>query len=345
MKLNYVNKIIDQNIDIKKLRPNNSYDNLIEKRTYGLENLIEDNRIPQKYLENRACPSCGFIILSGEGSAFEFYKDYFYGVSCTNCNLVFINPVLNSEIYEKLYKSEIYQDIVKTLGEDSHAYRKEKFGKERIDLVEEFHKSTLSKNLLDIGCSTGFVIEEADDRGWLATGIELNPSAVSFGRSKGLFIIDKPIEDIDFTDVKYSDILLYDVLEHLINPSKMINKIYDLLLDDGMLHIYVPNYNSAILHLLGNANTHFIWPTHHLNYYTPETLKYFLEKHGFKIEHWETQGLDIDDWLWYLENKTDYDTNLVRNNKKFFQFVINSSGYGVNLRMYVRKIPITERSN
>ena len=40
MKLNYLNKIVKQNIDINELRPNKSYDHLVLNRNGHLSNLI-----------------------------------------------------------------------------------------------------------------------------------------------------------------------------------------------------------------------------------------------------------------------------------------------------------------
>lgn len=131
---------------------------------------------------------------------------------------------------------------------------------------------------------------------------------------------------------------MYDVLEHLINPGEIIMLVNSLLVDHGCIFIYVPNYQSASTHLLGIENAHFIWRTHHLTYFTPPTLKLFLKKNGFKILFWETQGLDVEDWLWYLREKTENDTKLIERHKFYLQFVINASGYGKNLRMYAKKI-------
>jgi 2-polyprenyl-3-methyl-5-hydroxy-6-metoxy-1,4-benzoquinol methylase len=225
---------------------------------------------------------------------------------------------------------------VQKLGEDSHFYRKERFGKERIDIIEKFHNPNLPKRLLDIGCSTGFVIEEAKDRGWETIGIELNPSAAQFARSRSLTIIEEPLEQANFQQF-FSAITLYDVLEHFARPGRIMKRVWDLLLPGGCCIIYVPNYNSASRELLGEENAHFIWPTHHLTYFTPDTLKHFLESEGFKVFFWETQGLDLYDWNWYLNEKTNYDTKLLEKNIESLQFYINASGHGKNLRMYAKK--------
>jgi 2-polyprenyl-3-methyl-5-hydroxy-6-metoxy-1,4-benzoquinol methylase len=251
--------------------------------------------------------------------------------------VVYTNPVFDENKYLEIYKGDHYQTIVKKLGEDSHIYRKNRFGKERMDFIEKFHNQKNPKSYLDIGCSTGFIIEEGKERGWDTTGIELNPSAVQFGLDRGLNIISEPLETANLKG-QFAAISLFDVLEHLIHPKETLERVHDLLVPDGNVFIYVPNYDSAYKMLAGVENAHFIWPTHHLTYFTPLTLKYLLEKVGFEVIHWETQGLDIFDYLWFINENTDFDTKLLEKIGELIQFYINAGGHGKNLRMFARKI-------
>ena len=332
MKLSYKNKIESQNIDMNLLRPNKSYDFLIKNRNSSMQDLLNDKDKLKSFLLYRVCPIC-----SHDQSIFKYEKDSFNIVECKTCKVDYVNPIFNEEKYIEIYQSPDYQNIVKKLGEESHVYRKNRFGEERANFIEQYHDSSLNKNSLEIGCSTGFAIESLKERGWNATGLELNPSAVRFGKEKGLDIYNTTLEKFK-TKIKYSAITMYDVLEHLSNPREILLQAKDLLEKDGNIFIYVPNYNSATTQLLGVENAHFIWPTHHLTYFTPETLKSFLEANGFKVFFWETQGLDINDWLWYLNEKTNYDTKIIEDNLDLFQFYINSSGHGKNLRMYAKKV-------
>jgi len=165
-----------------------------------------------------------------------YTKDSLDIVRCNSCSVVYVNPIFDEEKYIEIYQSKEYQKIVQKLGEDSHLYRKQRFGRERVDVIEKFHDPKLPKRLLDVGCSTGFVIEEAQDRGWEAIGIELNPSAAEFARSRSLNVIEKPLEYLDFGQL-FSAITLYDVLEHLVNPGEIMRKVFNLLLPGGMLHL------------------------------------------------------------------------------------------------------------
>jgi len=334
LNLSYQEEVVDQNIAVGKLRPNESYDNLIKKRAYALAQFLDARgNIKEEFLCLRLCPVCA-------ASSYEkrFNKDKLNVVECTNCHVLYVNPALTKEANQKVYESKEYSQIIKTLVEESHEYRRNRFGKERMNIIERYVDVTLPKTLLEIGCSTGFLLEEAQARGWGVTGTELNQSAVMFAQKRGLKIIDQPLEKIDFNGETFSAVALYDVLEHLLDPSHTLRLVHELLNEKGCIFIYVPNFNSASQYLLGVEHAHFIWPTHHLTYFTPQTLTYFLEQNNFEVLHWETQGLDIEDWLWYLKDQTDYDTQLIEQHKHFFQFAINAAGYGKNFRMYARKV-------
>tara|TARA_Y100000768_G_C23988997_1_gene690845 strand:+ start:4915 stop:5925 length:1011 start_codon:yes stop_codon:yes gene_type:complete len=328
--LPYIKEIVSQNIDLKKLRPSKSYDHLLENRNASLSNLISDKNKLEKYLKLRSCPSC-----DANNAKQILEKDNLKIVKCRECDTIYVNPIFDEDRYKSIYESTEYQNIMEELGESSHIYRVNRFGTERINFIDEFHDHSLPKRYLDIGCSTGFTLEAAKKLKWEAEGIELNPSAAKFGKNRGLKIHCAAIEDISFKE-KFSAISLFDVLEHLVNPKVIMEKVKNLLNPRGNIFIYVPNWDSATREILGEENSHFIWPTHHLTYFNPRTLKSFLERMGFEILHWETQGLDLSDILWYFNAKTDKNTQIFEEHLETLQFYINSSGHGKNLRMYAR---------
>ena len=136
--------------------------------------------------------------------------------------------------------------------------------------------------------------------------------------------------------VVHSILLVCDVLEHVVNPIEFVDRASDLLSEDGLLFIYVPNYQSASRLLMG-LDAHFIWPTHHLTYFDPQTLTSFIESRGFSIELLNTEGLDIADYIWYCNSKGE-DTSQLEKISDILQFTINAGCYGKNLRMIARKI-------
>jgi len=321
-----------QNIDIKRLRPNKSYEFLIKNRNGDLQKTLDQPEILNQFLVNRDCPLC-----RSNNYSLEIKKDGLKIVKCKKCELIYVNPVFDEAQYRKIYKSKSYQDIGKQLSIKSHEYRVQRFGEERAEFISANHQEPLSKTYLDIGCSTGFTLESLSKRGWVCKGLELNPATAEFARRRGLNVQEKDFLDLSDQE-NFSAISLFDVLEHLYDPTKILEKAYKVLNKGGSIYIYVPNWNSASKDLLGEARSHFVWPTHHLTYYTPSTLIKHIEKIGFSTFHWETQGLDLFDWAWADKERLGSSSEYLMTKLDLIQSYINASGHGKNLRLFARKL-------
>jgi 2-polyprenyl-3-methyl-5-hydroxy-6-metoxy-1,4-benzoquinol methylase len=334
-----------QPVDVGKLRPGSSYKSLIEKRTHPIDDLVSRfGRIPEELLTRRACPTCG-----GTEETLELEKDHMRIVRCRQCDLVFVNPTFDETHYTQVYASQAYQDIVRDLGINSHEYRVNRFGAERVQMMSERLQTTTkdakdakgpqldrAPRYLDVGCSTGFVVEAARDKGWEAIGIDLNPSAIEFGRSRGLDLRTVALEDAGFAPGSFDAVSLFDVLEHLLDPRRTLRACAELLAPGGILFLYVPNFDSASRLLMG-ANAHFIWPTHHLNYYTPTTIRDLMLRHSLTPELIVTEGLDIEDYIWYRREVLNRDADGLAEISDVIQFLANAGCYGKNLRVIARR--------
>ena len=328
MQIKFKPDFISQNIDLKKLRPGKSYEYLQKNRNSNFHKLSEKNK--KKFLRKRKCPSC-----KNDKSYKLLSKDNFLIVKCKKCNLIYVNPIFDNEKYFSAYKSKVYQKIMKSLGEKSHKYRVDRFGNERANYLSKFFPKKKIIQLLDIGCSTGFFLEASRKKGWDCEGLELNPSAAEFGRKRGLKIYQKDLSQFK-TNKKYDVITMFDVLEHLTDPKKIISDAKKLLKKSGLIYVYVPNWDCASRILMSEKNCHFIWPTHHLTYFTPKTLSDFFKRLKLKVIDWETQGLDLSDYKWF-QNNNKKKVSLTDKEIDILQFYINSAGHGKNLRMLFQK--------
>jgi len=332
MKINYRRLSEYKIIDIDKLRPKGSYANLIARRTHSIDDLIRKHgTVPPDLLRRRDCPGCG-----QDNNVYELEKDNLNIVRCNSCNLVYVNPIFDEAHYEETYASEAYQEIVRSHGEKSHEYRRDRFGVERVQIMKQFLEQKACPSFLDIGCSTGFVVEAALAEGWEAKGIDLNPSAVAFGIERGLPLRQCTFQSFASNGEKFDAIGLFDVLEHILHPRQLLEQVADHLKPDGIVFIYVPNYDSASRLLMGK-DAHFIWPTHHLTYFTPLTLKDFVENTGLSTLFVATEGLDIVDYVWSQKEIMQKDMSAIEEIGELIQFFINGSLYGKNLRLIARK--------
>jgi 2-polyprenyl-3-methyl-5-hydroxy-6-metoxy-1,4-benzoquinol methylase len=321
-------------VDVNQLRPGTSYKTLIEKRTHPIDELVTRfGHIPEELLSRRACPTCG-----STEETLELEKDHMRIVRCRECDLVFVNPTFDEAHYQQVYASRAYQDIVRDLGMNSHDYRVKRFGAERVRIMGQHLRMSNGRapRYLDVGCSTGFVVEAAQANGWKATGIDLNPSAIEFGRSRGLDLRTIALENAGLAAETFDAVSLFDVLEHLLDPARTLRACVDLLAPDGILFLYVPNFDSASRLLMG-ANAHFIWPTHHLNYYTPTTIRDLMLRHALTPELIVTEGLDIEDYIWYRREVLHQDAEALTEIADVIQFLANAGCYGKNLRVVARR--------
>lgn len=321
-------------VDVARLRPEGSYKALIQKRTHAIDGLIERfGRIPADLLIERGCPTCG-----GRRHQHELEKDHLTIARCSDCGLVYVNPAFDEAHYQAVYSSEEYQSIMKDLGIRSHDYRVARFGTERVDIMSRFVRVDAGERTayLDVGCSTGFVVEAARDRRWAAAGIDLNPSAIAFGRERGLDLRNVALEDAGFAPDSFHAVSLFDVLEHLLQPRDTVERCAHLLKPGGILFLYVPNYDSASRLLMGRE-AHFIWPTHHLNYYTPATISDLMCRIGLEVQMLRTEGLDIVDYIWHRREVAGRSVDGLEDVADCLQFLVNAGCYGKNLRVVARK--------
>jgi 2-polyprenyl-3-methyl-5-hydroxy-6-metoxy-1,4-benzoquinol methylase len=178
--------------------------------------------------------------------------------------------------------------------------------------------------------------EAAKKAGWDSIGIDLNQSAVEFGAARGLKLRFGDLFDFKFDTGSFDVVTLFDVLEHLVSPRKVVEEAARILRPGGLLFIFVPNWDSASRVLMGEQ-AHFIWPTHHLTYFTPTTLSNFITGLGLNIELLVTEGLDIFDYLWAQEESGTHDTAALRRIANELQFFINAGAWGKNLRCLARR--------
>lgn len=111
--------------------------------------------------------------------------------------------------------------------------------KNKIQIVE--NQSVNTKKLLDLGAGTGDFLITAQEYGFQVVGVEPYEKARRLAEAKGL----KLLPDLDkLSSERFQAITLWHVLEHLPNLQGQISSLVQLLDDDGVLVIAVPNFKS-----------------------------------------------------------------------------------------------------
>lgn len=211
-------------------------------------------------------------------------------VQCDDCSLVYLNPRIPQEIILDGYKDAVDPTFVR-----QNEQRLKTFKRSLRRLASRYGlEANADTHVLDVGCAGGAFPKAAADLGFSVVGVEPSAWLAEQGRQAyGLDIRVGVLGEQDFADASFDLITLWDVIEHLTAPHEVVDDIRRLLKDDGLLVVNYPDYGSLMRRLLGAKWPFFL--SVHLIYFTPQTIRRFLEARGFAVAEvrpfWQTLEL------------------------------------------------------
>ena len=164
------------------------------------------------------------------------------------------------------------------------------------------------KVILDIGCGAGHFVDLSVDNGWeTAVGVDINESFANLPYKKsGVQFINSEFKDLDLIKLglNINCVTMWDVLEHVYNPLKMVKEIHKALSNEGIFLIMVPNSESLASKLIRERSPSFCWQ--HVSSFSAKSLKYLLADNGFECLFLETVISEIDNIKSYLSGENPY---------------------------------------
>lgn len=113
-------------------------------------------------------------------------------------------------------------------------------------------------------------------------GIDVSKDAVSFG-VKELRLDLYNGDYLNFpAGAPYSDVFMWDVIEHLQNPGHFIDKVSKEIIPGGRLYITTGDFASRMSRMQ-KRNWRMIHPPTHLHYFSKKNIEIFLKQYGFKV--------------------------------------------------------------
>jgi len=267
---------------------------------------IDDNGIERyqrkqgMYEPVNECPVCGskerrFLVS-------RFGLDIF---RCLDCSLGYLDPRIkydsiqeiygNDETSAKIYSSEAQIEI------DAIKYD---YG---LRLAEEYGLPA-KKKALDIGCGIGLFLKRARKSGFEeCVGIDPNKHYMKcYEDLEGIRFHSTGFESLELDELgdNYDCMSMWSVLEHIYDPVKFFTTMNRLMKKDGIFLIFVPNTNALSTRLFRGQSPIFVWQ--HVTYWTAESLKFFMNKMGYKVELLETVISEIGNIRNYLAWEHQY---------------------------------------
>lgn len=204
-------------------------------------------------------------------------------VRCKRCGLVLQSPRAPLKEAVSYYPSESYwgRDVRKI--KKTQAWREER--KRAFEFLYEgiFQRENKGR-ILDIGSGLGLFLSKFKEKGWEVLGTDISKDVIKY--SKEVFGIRTLIGDVVKLSLpkKHFDVVtMSGVFEHIYTPRETLIKIRELLKDDGVLVIVVPNIESLGSVIYGKEWYH-LQPGRHLYQFSPKTLARLLRETGFAID-------------------------------------------------------------
>ncbi len=233
------------------------------------------------------CNVCGSDRIQKLDSDFNFCR-------CDSCGYVFDNPRPSfaeiSAFYSQVGKYDVW------LKEEE---ARDLLWKRRL---KKLLQSGSRGRLLDIGAGYGQFLHHAQPFFNEVTGTEVSQSAVALAKRKyGLSLLAGEVEYLDLPPQSFDTITLFHVLEHVLDPRKLVGRCHALLRTQGVLVIAVPNdvlaWTSKIKKVgktlriksfqkfspkLGISRAGASREIH-LSHFTPAVLRRLLEDSGLRV--------------------------------------------------------------
>lgn len=275
-------------------------------------------------LKKRICPVCSSVKrtkildidnwkkIDSKGNIYTIDKRY---CLCKSCDLVYTNPTVAPEIFDKLYENSIV---------GSFTNQKNIKNKKKTLTFDTISKKFLKKNIniLEVGCGSGILLKHLHQKYKFKkkhlNGLEPSKEIFKTLKSNKIFKVQNIfLNELD-DKKKYDLIIMDNVFEHFEYPKKSLIKISKILSSDGLIYISIPD--SEIIKNLNND------PFNHTCNYNLDNIKVLLNNHNFKIMKF---------------NKNLDQINLIakRNSNRLLKFK-NNKNFIKNLKTKIKKIKI-----
>lgn len=203
--------------------------------------------IPKDPAEN--CNLCGadtWVVISHTDR-------YGYDAStttCRRCGATMLNPRMTRASYGTFYES-VYRPLVsayhgRLIDAQSIKGEQASYAEYVGRMLEPFVGA--ASTLLDIGGSTGVVASYLARRfGLTATVLDPAPDELAEAKREGFEVVTGFVEDWDPGDRSYDVVGMFQTLDHLLDVRLTLQKVRDVLADDGVFIADIVDFRAAYL--------------------------------------------------------------------------------------------------
>lgn len=207
-------------------------------------------------------------------------------VKCKACGLVRSDPIVSRELLAQLYAQSSFnygtevRDLCRTYGR--YLTKLERYGARK-------------GVLLEIGCGSGFFLEQALHQGYHAVrGVEPGRKAVdqADSRLKGCIVCGLMEQGV-FAPEEFDVVCLFQVFDHVPDPGALLDECFRLLKPNGFVLCINHNIDAISARIYKERSP--IIDIEHTYLYAFPTITRIFQAHGFQVRRtgavWNTYNL------------------------------------------------------
>lgn len=246
-------------------------------------------------LHHTSCPVCGSASIQPVLQARDYTVsgEIFSIAECASCTVRFTQDIPGESAIGSYYKSEDYISHSNTKrGLINHLYQwvRKRTMRSKRKLVEQV-TGKKSGNLLDVGSGTGSFVNEMQQHGWTAKGLEPDAGARKTAGDLYQIALEDTSQFHALPAGQFDAITLWHVLEHVHDLHGYIHQLKNLLNEQGNLLIAVPNYTSFDAAAYVEYWAAYDVPRH-LYHFSPASMRALMDKHGLHIRQYKPMWYD-----------------------------------------------------
>jgi SAM-dependent methyltransferase len=224
-----------------------------------------------------ACPVCGSSRLH-----YLFSVEDHRIVRCHDCSLLMSNPQPSDEELGRIYGADYFLVENDAEGQRHVDELKQGTADHYLNLLERYGVPPGAR-LLEIGCGRGEFLARASRIGMEVTGVEYSAHACETARRKlggsGEIICGEITDLPEDAEESYDVCVLSDVIEHVRDPRRFLERVHRLLKPEGVVFIATPTLDSWSARLMKHRWMEF--KPEHLWYFKASNLETLLVRTGF----------------------------------------------------------------
>lgn len=274
-----------------------------------------------EYDKNIICEVCGNK--NADNFSLKFTRPDFKVAECNDCGFVFIPQFYREQIPYENYRDE---DVLESVRRGNN-YIKIRRHKLRLKLIKKYVKTG---NLYDIGVGWGHFLYTAKLMGYDASGVEISELMHHYATTDlNLSVVHDNFFNLDLPENNWDVATMWDVLEHINEPDKVVKKVNQMLKTGGYFVLQVPQIDSKVAKK--QKQNWSMMSLEHINYFSKKSIRTLLENNGFEVVKYKSSYelklflmFTVLPWLKRKKSKSD-DKPVITNSERqnFFNKVTN----------------------